>query len=80
MKALKTQGLSGKGFSSTSMGLNPFPDDNVKEFADDNFRFDENDGKFSKRVLNTMEKGEIAHYEQFLIFPPCFLKTCTEDT
>ena len=25
-------------------------------------------------------KGEIARYEQFLLFPQCFLKTCTEDT
>ena len=27
-----------------------------------------------------MEKGEIARYEQFLLFPQCFLKTCTADT
>ena len=25
--------------------------------------------KFSKRVENTVGKGEIAHYEQFLLFP-----------
>ena len=24
-------------------------------------------------------KGEIAHYEQFLLFPPCFQKACTAD-
>ena len=24
-----------------------------------------------------MGKGEIAHYEQFLLFPQCFQKTCT---
>ena len=23
-----------------------------------------------------MGKGEIAHYEQFLLFPQCFLKAC----
>ena len=26
-----------------------------------------------------MGKGEIARYEQFLIFPQCFQKTCTAD-
>ena len=33
----------------------------------------------TKRVENTVGKGEIARYEQFLLFPPCFLKTCTAD-
>ena len=31
----------------------------VKEFADDNFKFDQNSGKFSKRVENTVGNGEI---------------------
>ena len=31
-------------------------------------------------VENTMGKGEIARYEQFLLFPQCFQKTCTVDT
>ena len=26
-----------------------------------------------------MGKGEIAHYEQFLLFPQCFQKACTAD-
>ena len=26
---------------------------------------------------NTVGKGEIARYEQFLLFPHCFQKTCT---
>ena len=30
-------------------------------------------------VENTVGKGEIARYEQFLIFPHCFQKTCTAD-
>ena len=34
---------------------------NLKEFSDNNFKFDENDGKFSKRVENTVGKGEIAY-------------------
>ena len=28
--------------------------------------------KLSKRVENTVGKGEIARYETFLLFPPCF--------
>ena len=32
----------------------------LKEFADDNFEFDENDRKFSKQEENTEGKGEIA--------------------
>ena len=48
----------------------------MKEIADDNFKFDENITKFSKRVENTVGKGEIACYEQFLLFPPCFQKAC----
>ena len=41
----------------------------LKEFADDNFRFDENGRKLSKWVENTVGKGEIACNE-------CFLKAC----
>ena len=49
----------------------------LKEFADDNFRFDENSGGLYKRVENTVGKGEIARHEQFLLFPQCFQKSCT---
>ena len=48
----------------------------LKEFADDNFKFDKNGRKLSKRVENTVGKGEIARYEQFLLFPQCFQKAC----
>ena len=41
----------------------------LKEFADNNFKFDENGRKFFKWVENTEGKGEIAHYKQFLLFP-----------
>ena len=44
--------------------------------ADDNFKFDGNGRKISKRVENTVGKGEIAHYEQFLLYPQCFQKAC----
>ena len=43
-------------------------------FEDDNFKFDENGRKFSRRVENTVGKGEIARYERFLLFPQCFQK------
>ena len=46
----------------------------LKEFADDNFKFDGNRRKLSKQVENTVGKGEIARYEQFLLFPQCFQK------
>ena len=64
----------------------PFPkrqildSSNLKESADNNFKFDENDKEFSHRVENTVGKGEIAHNEQFLFFPQCFQKTGTADT
>ena len=52
----------------------------LKEFADENFKFDENGRELSYRVENAVGKGEIARYEQFLLFPQCFQKTCTADT
>ena len=58
--------------------FNPLPDNKfldsskLKEFADDNFKFDENGRKLSKRVENTVGKGDIVRYEQFLLFPQCF--------
>ena len=52
----------------------------MKEFTYENSKFDENGRKFFKLVENTVGKGEIARYEQFLLFPLCFLKTCTSDT
>ena len=52
----------------------------MKEFADDNFKFVENCTEVSKQVENTVGKGEIARYEQFLHFPQCFQKTCAADT
>ena len=51
-----------------------------KEFADDNVEFDESGRKFSKSAENTAEKGEIACYQQFLLFPKCFQKNFTAET
>ena len=31
---------------------------------------------YSNGWKNTVGKGEIAHYEQFLLFPRCFQKAC----
>ena len=66
--------------------VNSFPNKEIldsfklQDFADDSFRFDKNSRKFSKWVENTAGKGEIARYEQFVLFPQCFKKTCTADT
>ena len=35
----------------------------LKEFSDDNFKFDKKGRKFFKQVENTAGKGEIARYE-----------------
>ena len=47
----------------------------LKEFADDDSRFEENGRKFSRWLENTVGKGEIACYKKFLLFPQCFQKT-----
>ena len=58
--------------------VNPLPEDKIldrftlKQSADDNFKFHENSRKFSKQVENTVGKGEIASYKQFLLFPRVF--------
>ena len=51
-----------------------------KEFADNNFEFDENGTEFYKTVRKHCGKEEIARYEQFLLFPQCFQKICIADT
>ena len=64
----------------------PFPKRQILDFSklrkltDNNSKFDENSAKFSYRTENTVGKGEIARYEQFLLFPQCFQKTCTANT
>ena len=50
------------------------------DFADVNFKLNGNGRKFSKQVENTVGNGEIARYEQFLLCPWCFQKTCIADT
>ena len=74
--------LHSKSTCFSEIGINPLPDNKIldwsklKQFADGNYKLYENGRKFSKRVENTVGKGEIARYEQFLLFPPCFQKAC----
>ena len=62
--------------SSASAHINTFPNDKILDssklktmFADNNFKFDENNRNFSKQIENTVGKGEDARYERFLLFP-----------
>ena len=48
------------------------------QIADENSKLDEMGRKFSNRIENNVEKGVIALYEQFLLFP-VFQKTFTTD-
>ena len=57
-----------------------FHSSKFKASADDNFKFDGNGRKFSKQVENTVGKGEIARYEQFLLFPQCFFIRSVQQT
>ena len=75
---IKKSGLCGKELTLSQ--TTTFRLFQTEEFADDNFKSDENGRKFSKSVENTVEKGEIAHYEQFLLFPHCFQKTLSGNT
>ena len=43
----------------------------LKEFADNNFKFDENGRKLSKWLENTVGKGEIVHATSNFSFPHC---------
>ena len=58
--------------------FNQLPDDKIldcsklKEFADDNFKFDENGSKSSKQIENTVGKGEIA------LFPSVFKRLVSQ--
>ena len=46
----------------------------LKEFADDNFKFDKNGRKLSKWVENTVGKGEICSLQAISPFPTVFSK------
>ena len=78
----RVENTVGKGKNVFYLASGPLPDDKIldrpklKQSADDNFKFGENSRKFSKQVENTVGKGEIAGYKQFLLFPQCFQKAC----
>ena len=50
----------------------PFP--TYSKSAADDFNNVNKVLKVSNRVENIVAKGEVAHYEQFLLFPKCFSK------
>ena len=62
--------------------LNPLQDDKIldqtklKAFADDKCNVTKMIISVLNRVENIVGKGEIARYEQFLLFPQCFQKAC----
>ena len=73
LQARKNKGLFRKGLTlsqTTNFGL--FQTQRVcrRKF----FKFDENGGKFSKSVENTVGNREIACYEKFFPFPTVFSK------
>ena len=70
LQTCENKSLFGKGLTlSKRQILDP---SKLEEFADDNSKFDENGRTLSKREENTVGKGEIARYKQFLLFPQCF--------
>ena len=81
--------LKSKIFSFSSqcnLPFKPFPkrqilnSSKLKEFTDDDFKFDVNDVKFSERVESTSGKEEIALYKKLLLFLQHFQKTCSTNT
>ena len=70
----------GKLFCQPFPKLQILDSDKLREFLEDNFKFDKNGGKLSKHVENTMGKGEIAQNEQFLPFQQSFQKAYTTDS
>ena len=77
---LATEGLFSEGYICLTLSQTINLDASIlKEFAEDNFKFDESDNSFPKGKDNTVRKGETASYKQFLLFPQCFQNTCTAD-
>ena len=52
----------------------------LNESADNNFKLNENKGKFSCSIENTVGKREIACYEQFLLYSQSLQKISNADT
>ena len=64
---VKKSGLCYKVFWTLSQTI-VLDSSKLKEFAYDKFNFGENGRKFFKQVENTVGRGEVSHYEQFLLF------------
>ena len=70
-----------KGYGNRSV-IKPLPDDKIldwsklKAFAEEKSNVTKKIISVFDRVENIVEKGEIARYEQFLLFPQCFRKAC----
>ena len=73
---VKTRACMGKGlphlkssaFTLTLSQMTNFRFFQTGRVAEDNFKFNENGGRLSKRVENSVGKGEIANYKQFILF------------
>ena len=69
-----------KGYSFTKRQI--LDSSKLKEFAGENFEFNENgesSQKGRKCCENTVGIGEIGRNEQFLLFPQCFQETWPAD-
>ena len=80
LETRKNPGLFGKGLKHSlenkwGFQMTIFRLPKLKELADNNFKSDENARKFSKSIENSVGKGEITCYKQFLLFPQCFQTT-----
>ena len=51
----------------------PFETESLQTTISNSTKLEES---YPKQVENTVGKGEIARYEQFLLFPHCFQKAC----
>ena len=67
-----------KGSLTLSKTTN-FDSSKLKVFIDDNFKLYEHGRIFSKSLENSVEKGEIARYEQFPLLPQSIQKIYTAD-
>ena len=70
------QPLDGKKLKSQHLLLNKkiIDSSKLKEFAEDNFKFDEKGRKFLKRVENTVGKGENCSLREISPIPTVFSK------
>ena len=74
----KPYNVQHKAFESSETTFNSLPNDNIldlskfKAFADDKINVIQKLKFVSRRVENSVGKGENAGYQHFLLFPQCF--------